>query len=94
MDKNLDADTKKVGKFLKGLTEVEFRYLQLTMQVVHGIKILFNKYNLTKERFIELFGINEKDYNNYISGNYVYRISDMAKLDTVHETLATEQENN
>ena len=94
MDKNLDADTKKVGKFLKGLTEVEFRYLQLTMQVVHGIKILFNKYNLTKERFIELFDIKEKDYNNYITGNYTYNISDMAKLDTVHEILGMEQENN
>jgi len=94
MDKNLDADTKKVGKFLKGLTEVEFRYLQLTMPIVHGIKILFNKYNITKERFIELFGIKEKDYKNYISGNYIYTIRDMAKLDNVHQTLATENENN
>ena len=94
MDKNLDADTKKIGKFLKGLNEVEYRYLELCMHVVSGIKLLFKRHELTKKRFIELFGINDRDYNNYIGGNYNYKISDMAKLNHVHDTLEIEKINN
>lgn len=87
----LDADYKKVGKFLKGLTEVEFRYLELCMNFVSGIQSLINKYKLEKDAIVDLFEIKSKDYYNYISGNYDYSIKDVAMLNAAYIKLDNEK---
>ena len=87
----MEYNFKKVGRFLKGLQPVEFRYLELTIQITSGLQSLSKKYNLSEERFCELFHINLSKYENYLKGNYNYTVHDMAMLNAVHALLETEK---
>ncbi len=78
---------KKVGTFLKDLTPTEYRYLQLTMQLVTGFNELIDNYKLTKEQFCELFEIKPAKYENYVKGNYNYTLEDMVNLTYVWKKL-------
>jgi len=82
---------KKVKLFLKDLTPVEYRYMELTMQMVSAFNELIHRHKLTKERFCELFHINANKYDNYICGNYTYTVNDMAVLNAVAVKLETEK---
>jgi transcriptional regulator with XRE-family HTH domain len=82
---------KKIGRFLKGLEPVEYRYLESIMQVVSGLQSLIKKHELSQERFCELFGIKANKYEDYIKGNYNYNVSDMAKLNAIYIQLETEK---
>lgn len=84
-------DFKKVRAFLKDLTPIEYRYLELTMQVVGGIQMIINRYKLSKERFCELFKINPKIYNKYTKGDFSYSLDDMARIDAIYHLLETER---
>ena len=84
-------DGKKVMNFLGGLNEVEFRYLELTVQMVSGIQNLIKRHNLTKERFCELFNIKAKAYDKYTKGNFNYSVHDMAVLNSVYQQLEIER---
>ncbi|MDA3780195.1 MAG: hypothetical protein PF487_08290 [Bacteroidales bacterium] len=80
MDKNLEIDSKKIGKFIKGLTEAEFRYIEITIGFVGGIKDLIKTFKLDKEAIVDLFHLRPKDYNKYIGGNYNYNLKEIAML--------------
>lgn len=80
MDENLKIDNKKIGKFMKGLTDAEIRYVALCVDFISGLKSLIDKYDLDKDAVVDLFQINPKDYYNYIGGNYNYSIKDIAFL--------------
>jgi transcriptional regulator with XRE-family HTH domain len=84
-------DSKKVQAFLKNLTSVEFRYLELSIQIVSNLQMLIKRYKLDKERFCELFHISPKRYENYIKGNTTYKLDDMATLNYVYQQLETEK---
>lgn len=84
-------NTKKIKTFLKEINVLEYRYLELTMQIVSGIKNLIQRYNLTKEEFCELFHIKPSSFENYICGNYNYKLDDMATLNYVYQKLETEK---
>lgn len=80
-------NSKKIKSFLKEINEVEYRYLELTMLIVSGIKLLIRKYNLTKEQFCELFGISPKVYDRYICGDFTYKLDDMVTLNHSFQKL-------
>jgi hypothetical protein len=84
-------DSKKVRTFLSELNSTEFRYLELTVQMVSSFDNLIKRYKLDKERFCELFHIKPTKYVNYIKGNFNYTIDDMATLNAVYQQLETER---
>ena len=83
-------DSKKVGTFLKSLNSLEFRYLELTMQMVSSMQSLIARHKLDKARFCELFHIKPTNYVNYTKGNWNYAVDDMAQLNSVYLKLETE----
>ena len=84
-------DAKKVQKFMKDLTSVEFRYLELTIQIAGELQRIVKRYKLDKKRFCELFHISPKRYENYIKGNTTYKLDDMATLNAVYQQLEIER---
>jgi transcriptional regulator with XRE-family HTH domain len=86
-----DNEFKKVRDFLKGLNPIQFRYLELTVQLAAQFQSLIQGYGLSKEKFCELFEIKPAQYNNYIKGNYNYSVNDMAMLTAVYRKLETER---
>jgi hypothetical protein len=84
-------DSKKVRTFLKNINSVEFRYLELTMQMASGMQNLIQRYKLDKKRFCDLFGINAKKYDDYTKGNFNYTVDDMALLNANYQLLETER---
>jgi hypothetical protein len=87
----MEKADKKLAKFLNGLTEVEYRTLEFTLQLCSGFKDLIKDYNLSKERFCELFQVKEKDYDSYIKGGKQYDLHDIAKLKANSISLAMEK---
>jgi len=61
------------------------------MNFVDGIKTLISKYKLEKEAVIDLFYIKEKDYNNYVGGNYNYTVRDISLLQSAFRKLEDEK---
>jgi hypothetical protein len=86
-----DDNFKKVGLFLKDITPTEYRYLELTMQMVSGMRELIEKYKLDKKEFCELFEIKPAKYENYTKGNFNYSVEDMVKLTWVWRKLETKR---
>lgn len=86
-----EDEFKKVRLFLKELEPVQFRYLELTMQIVSDLQMLIKRYKLDKKRFCELFHINAKIYDRYIKGDFNYTVNDMATLNYVYQTLEIER---
>ena len=84
-------DSKKVRTFLKNLTSVEFRYLELTMQMVSSMDSMIKRYKLDKKKFCELFHINPKVYDRYTKGDFNYSVHDMATLNAVYQQLEKER---
>jgi hypothetical protein len=84
-------DSKKVQTFLKELNSIEFRYLELTVQMASGLQNLIQRYRLDKKRFCDLFGINIKKYDDYTKGNFNYSVEDMALLNANYQLLETER---
>ena len=84
-------DSKKIRTFLKSINSVEFRYLELTMQMAGSMQNLVQKYNLDKQRFCDLFGISTKKYDDYIKGNFNYSVNDMALLNANYQLLEAER---
>jgi hypothetical protein len=82
---------KKIGLFLKDLTPVEYRYMEITMQLVSAFQDIIKRHKLSRERFCELFHISDKKYDNYVCGNYTYSVHDMAVLNAVAIQLETER---
>ena len=93
--KKSDAQSKKIGAFLKDLDACEFRQLELTMSMVVNMRYLIKEHKLTKKRFCHLFDVSLTRYEDYVSGNWSYALSDMAKLNAIYYELEAEKlENN
>ena len=84
-------NSKKIKTFLGSINPVEFRFLELTVQMASSFNSLIRTYNLDKERFCELFHISPKRYENYIKGNTTYKLDDMATLNAVYRQLEAER---
>lgn len=84
-------DSIKIRKFLGSLNSVEFRYLELAVQMVGSLQTTIKRFNLNKERFCELFDINIKVFDRYTKGDFDYSIEDLAKVNYVYQKLEKEQ---
>jgi hypothetical protein len=73
----------QIGEFLKSLSDEEFNFLKLTMNVREGIEGLMTKYGMTKEDICQNFLIKEEGYENFVKGNYAYTISHMATINSL-----------
>lgn len=76
----MKVNTKQIGQFLKTINELDYEYLQLTMQMRNGIQNLIARHNLSKAEFCKRFQITTRQYPDYIVGNYNYSLNDMACL--------------
>lgn len=86
-----DDEFKRVRQFLKDLTPVQFRYLELTMQMASSMQDLVKRFKLSKEDFCKMFEIKPAKYNDYIKGNYNYSVHDMAMLNANYIKLESER---
>jgi hypothetical protein len=82
---------KKVRMFLKELTPTEYRYMELTMQLVSGFNNMIERFKLSKEDFCKKMEVKPARYNDYVKGNYNYTIDDMVKLQFVYADLEHER---
>ena len=82
---------KKVGAFLKELTPTEYRYMELTMQMVSGLNELRARFNLSEEDFCRLFKIKPSKQLDFAKGNYTYSLEDMVNLQCVYADLEHER---
>lgn len=71
-------DIKKVGRFIKSLSDTEYIYLGASMSMRDHIQKLLKLSNASKEEFCKKFEINPAKYNDFIKGNYNYDCKDMA----------------
>jgi hypothetical protein len=88
---NRKDNYKKIGKFLKELTPIEYRYMELTMQMVSGFNHIIETYKLSKEDFCKKMEVKPAKYEDYVKGNYNYSIHDMVQLQMVHADLEHER---
>jgi hypothetical protein len=86
-----EDEFKKVRLFLKELEPVQFRYLELTMQLASNLQDIIKRNKLSKEDFCKHFEIKPAKYNDYIKGNYNYSVNDMAMLNAVYHKLEIER---
>lgn len=89
-NKQININTKKVGGFLKSLTEAERIYLGHTFNLSNNIRKLIKKFNLTKQQVCEKYGIKLNKYNDFVSGNCNYDLSAMARTNAWFMELETE----
>ena len=83
-------------KKLKGnrnLNKLNLKKITKSIEKIHiPIPIVVNeKYEISEERFCELFQITPTKYENYIKGNYNYTVKDMGLLNAVHALLENEK---
>lgn len=82
-------DSKKIRKFLAGLTGPEFLFLQLQMQMVDALSSLIRRYKPERADLCEKLGIEPDKYFAYISGDYAYDMMDLAKINALHMEYAS-----
>ena len=85
----MNINTKQIGKFLKSLNGAEYEYLKISINIRNGITSAIEKYDLSKEEVCSRFKIKEKDYENFVKGNFVYAISHMATLNSIFMEYST-----
>jgi hypothetical protein len=61
------------------------------MDIRNAISNLIKRHNLTKGYICETFKIKDKQYENYVKGNYNYSILDMARVNALHFELETKK---
>lgn len=76
----MSIDIKKIGTFLKSVDGAEYEYLGHCMGVRNKIQDLIKRYNLSKEEFCSMIGLNPKKYDDFIKGNCNYNINELASL--------------
>jgi predicted transcriptional regulator len=87
----MEKKLKEVNVFLGSIDELQYRYLELTMQFLSGLKRLIRNYELTKEDVVRIFGIKPSQYNKFIKGNYNYDTRNMAALNAAFMEYETER---
>jgi len=86
-----DQDFSKVGLFLKNITPLNYRYLQVTMQVYEGIRILIEEYGFEGQKLCERFNITSEDYIDFVHGNYVYDTRHISTLNAVMREMRIQE---
>lgn len=83
--------TKKIGVFLKSLTDAEYIYMRHCMEFRDLLKGLIDRYKLDKATICDKFNVAPEDYESYIKGDYNYSVHDMAVLNHLSVILRKEE---
>lgn len=79
----MKTDIKKIGLFLKNTDGVDYLYMKHCIRMRDNLENLIKENNLSKEFICDKFKIKPIKYNDFIKGNYNYKISDMAQLNAL-----------
>lgn len=66
---------RNIAEFLRGLDKHGYRLLELQMCMAKEARIMICDFGLSKEKFCELAGIPESEYDNHIWGSYEFSTS-------------------
>lgn len=83
--------SKEVRQFLSGLSNADFRYLEIQMSLAKDSRGLIDKFKISQERFCELMEIDLSQYQDFLNGAFDYDIQKMALLHCAWVTLRSEQ---
>lgn len=83
--------TKKIGKFLKSLTDVEYEYMRQCMRFRDLLKDLIEIHKLDKAGICAKFIVSEEDYESFIKGDYIYSVHDMAVINHLYITIQSQK---
>jgi predicted XRE-type DNA-binding protein len=86
----MKINTKKVGLILKAISDEDYAYLQLTMQIRDVIKSITTKHEINQKEFCEFFKIRQNKYTDFVKGNYIYSLSDFALINHLYVKLEEE----
>ncbi len=84
-------NSKGTRAFLSGLSDEDFRYLEIQMSLAKDSRNMINQFNLTKERFCELVKIDLSKYQDFLNGGFDYDVEKMALLHCAWVKLRTEE---
>ena len=87
----MKINIKKVGLFLKSLTEAERLYLDGCFSMSKSIQSLIRKHGLSKVEVCTRFQIKSRKYDDFVTGNYNYDCNDMANLNAAFIDLESEK---
>ena len=83
-------DTRLIHNFFMGLSDREKMYLTHHVEVYNSINALIKKHDLSKEKVVELFMIedfNDEQYQEFVSGGGKYSINTIACLNCAVKEL-------
>ena len=75
---------KRLRTILKEMNEVDYRVIQLSLQLSDSARSLIRKYHVGKKEFCEKMQIKEEDYKSFINGAYDYDMMNMASLQATY----------
>ena len=87
----ISINTKKIGTFLKSITEAEYIYMGHCMGMRDSIEKLIKRHKISKADFCKRFHIKPSGYNDFVKGNRNYTAMDMARLNSAFMELEIEQ---
>ena len=87
----MKINTRRVGSFLKSITEAEKHYMRRCMEISDHINRLMKDEGVTKDRVKSHFYLAGKDVDDFICGNFNYSMADMAHLNSLYMEVETEK---
>jgi len=85
----MKSNAPQVRKFLSGLTDLDFHYLGIQIQIAKDARRLIETFSVSKEDFCKHMDIRLADYNRYLNGGYNYTLESMARIQCVWVKLRT-----
>jgi hypothetical protein len=87
----MKSNAPQVRKFLSGLTDLDFHYLGIQIQMAKDARKLIATFDVSKQDFCKHMDIRPTDYNRYLSGGYNYTLESMARIQDVWVKLRSLQ---
>jgi len=72
---------KDIDRFVSSLDSENFNYLKQVVNIVIMLKRIFELSGYNKIEFCEIMKIKPEKFKRYISGNYDYRVYDLALIE-------------
>lgn len=87
----MKSNAPQVRKFLSGLTDLDFHYLGIQIDMAKDAHKLIATFDVAKEDFCKYMDIRLTDYNRYLNGGYNYSLESIARMQTAWIKLSTLQ---
>jgi len=87
----MKSNAPQVRKFLSGLTDLDFHYLGIQIDMAKDARRLIETFSVSKEDFCKYMDIRIADYNRYLSGGYNYSLESIARMQDTWIKLRTLQ---